>query len=312
MNTIRNKFFKNSGFLNFFKKSLRLTQNKFLSIISLFKSNLHLDDDFYQSIKEKLLLADIGFDISEDVVNILKKNKNNIIKIEDVQSQIKSYFLDILSKFDNCNVMQKYKPFIILFIGINGAGKTTSIAKLANYLISYFNKKMLLVAADTYKFSAIQHIKYLGKLMQIPVISSQIGANPISVILKAIKYAVVKDIDYVLIDTSGRFSNKTKFMLELQGIVNKIQSINSVYPNEIYLVLDINAGQNISFQVENFKKYIDISGFILTKLDGTAKGGIILKLVKKFNVPVKYITYGENLQDLEVFNSKYFVDCLIK
>ncbi len=311
MNNLKKKFKFN--IFNIFKNSLKKTRKKIFSFLSNISFLNKFNDNFYKELKKKLILSEISHDIADKIINYVKLNKCKIKNNDDLKNIIREYILKILFKKEVFNHDIKFfkKPHVILFVGINGVGKTTTIAKLAYFLLNLYKKKIIISASDTFKFSAIQQIKDFGNTMNIPVISGNLRDNPSKVILNSINYGIIHNVDYILIDTSGRLCNKDHLMIKLKQIIKDIKRINATFSHDIFLVLDINNGQNILNQINIFNSYIKLSGLILTKIDGTSKGGVVLKLIKNYDIPIKYATFGENLSDLQIFNIKYFVNSLI-
>ncbi len=266
-----------------------------------------LDKNYFDNLFINLIKFDFGFDFSIEIINFIKNKINIINNNKDLEILIKNYFYSLYKKkiinFNNKNITN-----VFIFFGINGVGRTTCLIKLANYFYC-LGKNIVLSASDTFNYISIDIIKYYGKLINVPVISQNIGSDSCSVIYDTINYSIKRNKDYIFIDTTGRLQNKYNLMLELKKIF-KIISIFKVNCKK-FLVLDINNGQNILDQVYGFKKYIDISGIILTKIDIMYKFGIIFSLIKKFNIPIEYITFGEKITDICIFDYKYFINCII-
>ncbi|WP_269472301.1 signal recognition particle-docking protein FtsY [Buchnera aphidicola] len=269
-----------------------------------------IDSHIFKELRNLLLLSDFGVVATEKILYKFKKkiNQKNILDTKIAISYFKTLLLDMLKiseKFEYCNF--KTMPFVILIIGVNGAGKTTTAAKLA-----YFYKKLghsvLLAAGDTFRSAAIDQLIELGSMYNIPVFSKPIGSDPASVAFDAVKQAREQKKKILIIDTAGRLHNKDHLIQELQKINRVIRKFSSTAPQEIFLVLDAGIGQNSIQQARIFSSHIKITGSIVTKLDGTAKGGIIFSIVKELMIPIRYIGIGEKITDFKLFNRKAFID----
>lgn len=302
------------GFFDRIKEGLIKTRDQFSSQIkNLFTANVKIDDDLYEELEEILISADIGMDSTLDIVDSLRDEiKRQSIKDSD---QIYPVLKDIMvNKLDENNLNNNLNIVanelaIILVIGVNGVGKTTTIGKLAHSLQND-GKSVMLAAADTFRAAAIEQLGEWADKSNIEMISHSEGADPSAVIFDAIKSAKSKNIDVLICDTAGRLHNKKNLMKELEKINKTIDSHAGSATRENILVLDATTGQNAVNQLREFKNVTDISGLILTKLDGTAKGGIIFPLQVELNVPVKYIGLGEGIDNLEKFDSESFVEAM--
>jgi len=234
-----------------------------------------------------------------------KSGKNEIFKI------FSSYVSEILSPLEkNLENINKNKPCVILVAGVNGVGKTTTIGKLGK-ILGKNNKQVLLGAADTFRAAAVDQLESWSKKINAKIIKSEEGADPASVAYKALTYAKSENFDYLIIDTAGRLQNKKNLMDEFKKIINVLQKIDPTVPNETFLILDATTGQNAITQVEEFSKLIKISGLIMTKLDGTAKGGILLAIGRKFKIPIIALGMGEKEDDLQIFDAKYYANAIM-
>jgi fused signal recognition particle receptor len=216
----------------------------------------------------------------------------------------------LFSAQKDLEIDDKESPFIILVVGVNGVGKTTTIGKIAKYY-SQKGKSIMLAAGDTYRAAAVEQLKDWGKVNNIPVVSQGEGSDSASVIFDAIESAKSNNIDILLADTAGRLHTKNYLMEELKKIKRVINKIDHLAPHEVLLVIDAGTGQNAINQMKEFHSSVAVTGLVLTKLDGTAKGGIIFSLIKKFNVPIRFVGLGENLDDLEPFDSELYVQALL-
>lgn len=305
---------KSTGFFGRIRDGLLKTRNQFSSQIkNLFTANVKIDDDMYEELEDILISADIGMDTTLAIVDSLKYEiKERSIKdsneIYPLLEEIMVRHLD-RDNLDNDLNIKDNELAIILVIGVNGVGKTTTIGKLAHNLQKE-GKSVMLAAADTFRAAAIEQLGEWADKSNVEMVAHSEGADPSAVIFDAIKSAKNKNIDVLICDTAGRLHNKKNLMKELEKINKTIDSHAGAASRENLLVLDATTGQNAVSQLREFKNVTDITGLILTKLDGTAKGGIIFPLQYELNVPVKYIGLGEGIDNLEKFDSKTFVDAM--
>jgi fused signal recognition particle receptor len=304
--------FKNFNF-NKLKEGLSKTREKiFNSITETVTGKAVIDEMTLDQIEEILLGSDIGFDTTVKIIESVKKNLKsekdrsgeNIIEI--VKQELTEVLL--VSK-PNGKELSESKPYIILIIGVNGVGKTTTIGKLANNY-KKIGKKVIVGAADTFRAAANEQLEIWAKRADVDIIQSLKGTDPSSVVFETVKKSVDENYDIVLIDTAGRLHNKTNLMNELDKIRRVIKKLLPDAPHETLLIVDGNTGQNAILQAEEFSKVTDISGLVITKLDGTAKGGVVFQIVAKQNIPVKFIGIGEGIDDLQEFDSKTFVEAI--
>jgi fused signal recognition particle receptor len=304
--------FKNFNF-NKLKEGLSKTREKiFNSITETVTGKAVIDEITLDQIEEILLGSDIGFDTTVKIIESVKKNLKsekdrsgeNIIEI--VKQELTEVLL--VSK-PNGKELSESKPYIILIIGVNGVGKTTTVGKLANNY-KKIGKKVIVGAADTFRAAANEQLEIWAKRADVDIIQSLKGTDPSSVVFETVKKSVDENYDIVLIDTAGRLHNKTNLMNELDKIRRVIKKLLPDAPHETLLIVDGNTGQNAILQAEEFSKVTDISGLVITKLDGTAKGGVVFQIVAKQNIPVKFIGIGEGIDDLQEFDSKTFVEAI--
>lgn len=296
---------------NFFlrlKRSLNKTKQFFGNGIHHIFLSKKIDDALFEELEETMLLSDIGIHTTDDIIRKLINDANH----KELKSSEKVYFLlkermhSILKKVEIPLKILNPIPFVILVVGINGTGKTTTVAKLAKkYKLE--GKSVMLAAGDTFRAAGIEQLQTLGKLNDIPVIARSSGSDPAAVAFDALKSAISKKIDVLIIDTAGRLHNKSYLLEELKKIIRVIKKLNSSAPQETILVIDACNGQNAIKQTEMFHKAIHLTGLIITKLDGTAKGGVIFSLANQFLIPIRYIGIGEKTSDLIVFNSNDFI-----
>ena len=305
---------ENIGFFSKIKKGLTKTRDSFTSNLkNLFTRNVKIDDDLYDELEEILISADIGMTSTVEIVDQLRDEikKRNIKNSEDIYPVLKEIMIEKLDENNLNNELNiKNKELsIILVIGVNGVGKTTTIGKLANNLKND-GKSVMLAAADTFRAAAIEQLGEWAERSDIEMVAHQEGSDPSAVIFDAIKSAKSKNVDVLICDTAGRLHNKKNLMKELEKINKTIDTHAKNANRDNLLILDATTGQNAVSQLREFKNVTDISGLILTKLDGTAKGGVIFPLQVELKVPVKYIGVGEGVNDLEHFDSESFVEAM--
>lgn len=302
------------SFFDKLKKGLTKTRDNFTSsLTNLFTRNVKIDDDLYDELEEILISADIGMSSTIEIVDELRGEikKQSIKESDKIYPVLKKIMMEKLDEknLDNEIKFEKGKLTVILVIGVNGVGKTTTIGKLANNFKNE-GKSVMLAAADTFRAAAIEQLQEWSDRADVELITHKEGADPSAVIFDAIKSARSKNIDVLICDTAGRLHNKKNLMQELDKI-NRTIDTHAVNSNrENLLVLDATTGQNAVSQLKEFKNVTDITGLILTKLDGTAKGGVIFPLQVEVEVPVKYIGVGEGIDHLQKFNSKTFVEAM--
>ena len=300
------------GFFEKLKQGMNKTKSSFdEKINNVFKSFRKVDEDFLDELEEILIMSDIGMDTSIKIIGNLRDRlkKEKIQEEEEVKQALREEMKKILDVTD-INLHLETKPAVILVVGVNGVGKTTSIGKMANRLAKD-GKKVVVAAADTFRAAAVEQLEIWAKRAGADIVKREEGVDPASVVYDAIKITKEKQADILIVDTAGRLHNKKYLMDEL----NKIQKvINKEMPEadkEVLLVIDGTTGQNAISQVKAFKEEADITGLVLTKLDGTAKGGVVIGIVEENKIPVKFIGIGEQIDDMEIFNSSDFVKAII-
>ena len=300
------------GFFDKLKNGLNKTKTSFDDKINnVFKNFRKVDEDFLDELEEVLIMSDIGMDTSIKIISSLRERikKEKIQDEEDVKQALREEMQKILDVTD-IELHLNTKPSVILVVGVNGVGKTTSIGKMANRLAKD-GKKVVVAAADTFRAAAVEQLEIWAKRAGADIVKRDEGVDPASVVYDAIKKTKEKGADVLIVDTAGRLHNKKYLMDEL----NKIQKvINKEMPDadkEVLLVIDGTTGQNAISQVKAFKQETDITGIVLTKLDGTAKGGVVIGIVEENKIPVKFIGVGEQIDDMEIFNSEDFVKAII-
>lgn len=300
------------GFFDKLKDGLNKTKTSFdEKINNVFKNFRKVDEDFLDELEEVLIMSDIGMDTSIKIISSLREKikKEKIQDEEDVKQALREEMQKILDVTD-IELHLNTKPSVILVVGVNGVGKTTSIGKMANRLAKD-GKKVVVAAADTFRAAAVEQLEIWAKRAGADIVKRDEGVDPASVVYDAIKKTKENGADVLIVDTAGRLHNKKYLMDEL----NKIQKvINKEMPDadkEVLLVIDGTTGQNAISQVKAFKQETDITGIVLTKLDGTAKGGVVIGIVEENKIPVKFIGVGEQIDDMEIFNSEDFVKAII-
>ena len=300
------------GFFDKLKQGLGKTRdslnNKINSVFSNFRK---VDEDLLEELEEILIMSDIGVETATEIISKLR-NRIKLEKITDeqgVKNALKEEMQKILDKVPN-GLELKTKPAVILVVGVNGVGKTTSIGKIANNLRKQ-GKKVVVAAADTFRAAAVEQLEIWAKRADVDIVKKNEGSDPASVVYDAIKITKEKNADVLICDTAGRLHTKKYLMDELLKIGKVIEKELPDAEKETLMVIDSTTGQNAIIQVKAFKEVVPITGLVLTKLDGTAKGGVVIGIVNENSIPVKFVGVGEKIDDMEVFNSKDFVDAII-
>lgn len=300
------------GFFDKLKQGLTKTKESINDKINNVFSNFRkVDEELLEELEEALIMSDMGVETSTQIISNLREKikKEKIEDSEQVKEALREEIEKILEKCDN-SLKLETKPSVILVVGVNGVGKTTSIGKMAARL-ARDGKKVIVAAADTFRAAAVEQLEIWAQRAGAEVVKREEGVDPASVVFEAIKRTKESNADVLIIDTAGRLHNKKYLMDELnkiQKVVNKEMAETS---KEVLLVIDATTGQNAISQVKAFKEQADITGIVLTKLDGTAKGGAVVGIVQENNIPVKFIGVGEQIDDMEIFNSKDFVKAII-
>lgn len=301
--------------MNFFdklKNGLNKTKNNIDEKINGVFSNFRkVDEELLEELEEILIMSDIGMETSLEIIDELRKKIKieNIKEAEDVKIALRDLMKLILDK-QSVELNLSTKPSVILVIGVNGVGKTTSIGKIANRLKNE-NKKIVLAAADTFRAAAVEQLEIWANRVGCDIVKKEEGADPASVVYDAIKITKEKNADILICDTAGRLHNKKYLMDELYKMQKVIEKELPDANKEVLLVIDATTGQNAISQVKAFKEVAPITGLVLTKLDGTAKGGVVIGIVNENKIPVKFIGVGEGIEDMEIFNSQDFVNAII-
>lgn len=304
-------FGEKKSFFTRLKEGLTKTKDEMVSKIEdVIFQRPAIDEDMLEELEEALILSDIGMDTTEKIIAQLRSDikSEKLDTPEAVKAQIEKIISDLITKEEGMKLSDQY-PLVILMIGVNGAGKTTSMGKIA-HMLKEQGRSVMFAAGDTFRAAAIEQLEIWGERAGVPVIKHQEGADPSAVIYDAIQAAKARDIDVLICDTAGRLQNKRNLMNELEKM-NKV--IEREYPEaskETLLVLDAATGKNAISQAKEFGETAALTGIVLTKLDGTAKGGIVITLADQFDVPVKFIGVGEGMDDLQEFDPEAFAEAL--
>lgn len=291
--------------LFFFKK----IANTFINNInSIFKNNI--DNNYLEDLENMLIASDLGISTTEEIITKLKQNKNIKTNI-DLKKTLALILYNILKPCEKPVNIKNNKPFVILIVGVNGVGKTTTVGKLAN-LYKNENKTVMVAAGDTYRAAGIEQLEYICTKHNIQLTKQHNQADSASVIFDAFNLAKSKNNDLLLADTSGRLHTNNTLMTELKKIKTTLQKLDHQAPHEIMMIIDATFGQNIINQVKIFNEYLNLTGLTISKLDGTAKAGIIFNIANTFKIPIRYIGTGEKITDLNIFNAKTYVNSLLE
>lgn len=301
------------GFFDKLKQGLSKTKQSFNDKVNnVFSAFRKVDEELLEELEEALIMSDVGVETSTKIIANLrdKIKKQNLEEADEVKQALREEIQNIFDEIDNTLHLDT-TPSIILVVGVNGVGKTTSIGKIANRL-KQDGKKVVIAAADTFRAAAVEQLEIWANRAGCQIVKKEEGADPASVVYDAIKKTREENADVLICDTAGRLHNKKYLMDELEKIKRVIDKELPDASKEILLVLDATTGQNAILQVQAFKETVDITGLVLTKLDGTAKGGVVIGITNENHMPVKFIGVGEQIDDMEVFNSKDFVKAIIE
>ena len=299
------------GFFARLKRSLLKTKENLGSgFISLFRGK-KIDDDLFEELEEQLLIADVGVETTRKIIANLTEgaSRKQLRDAEALYGLLKDEMGEILAKVDEPLNIEGKMPFVILMVGVNGVGKTTTIGKLARQFEQQ-GKSVMLAAGDTFRAAAVEQLQVWGQRNNIPVIAQHTGADSASVIFDAIQAAKSRNVDVLIADTAGRLQNKSHLMEELKKIVRVMKKLDEDAPHEIMLTIDASTGQNAISQAKLFNEAVGLTGITLTKLDGTAKGGVIFSVADQFGIPIRYIGVGERIEDLRPFKADDFIEAL--
>ena len=313
------------GFFNFFSKEKKETLDKglektkqglFDKLKRAVAGRSKIDDDFLDNLEEVFITSDVGVETTLKIIDRLQKRaaRDKYVSTSELNTLLRDEITEMLAENNNADtpdfsVPSDQKPYVIMVVGVNGVGKTTTIGKLA-YQFKKAGNKVVLGAADTFRAAAIEQLQIWGERVDVPVVKQQMGSDPASVAFDTVSSAKASGADVVIIDTAGRLHNKVGLMKELSKIKNVMQKVVPGAPHEVLLVLDGSTGQNAFEQAKQFVAATEVNELAITKLDGTAKGGVVIGISDQFKIPVKYIGLGEGLEDLQIFREKEFVDSL--
>lgn len=313
------------GFFNFFSKEKKETLDKglektkqglFDKLKRAVAGRSKIDDDFLDNLEEVFITSDVGVETTLKIIDRLQKRaaRDKYVSTSELNTLLRDEITEMLAGNNNADtpdfsVPSDKKPYVIMVVGVNGVGKTTTIGKLA-YQFKKAGNKVVLGAADTFRAAAIEQLQIWGERVDVPVVKQQMGSDPASVAFDTVNSAKASGADVVIIDTAGRLHNKVGLMKELSKIKNVMQKVVPGAPHEVLLVLDGSTGQNAFEQAKQFVAATEVNELAITKLDGTAKGGVVIGISDQFKIPVKYIGLGEGLEDLQIFRKKEFVDSL--
>ena len=298
-------------------KGLEKTKESVFSKISrAIAGKSTVDDDVLDNLEEVLITSDVGVDTTLKIIERIQERvaRDKYVSTSELNNILREEIVELLEDnntgdLDEWNLPSDHKPYVILVVGVNGVGKTTTIGKLA-YQFKQAGKKVYLGAADTFRAAAVEQIVIWGERVGVPVIKQQMGADPASVAFDTLSSAKANGADVVIIDTAGRLHNKVGLMNELKKIKDVMKKVMPEAPDEVLLVLDGSTGQNAFEQAKQFTKATEVTSLAITKLDGTAKGGVVIGISDQFKIPVKYIGLGEGIDHLQIFNREEFVDSL--
>ena len=290
------------------KSRLQKTRSAFTS---LFKSTQKLDDSLLDDLEDHLIMADMGIDAVEDVMAVIRPavKSKKINSVEGLIDAVTSKIEQLLSVSQN-ELVINHKPFVLLLVGVNGVGKTTTAARLANHYKAQ-NKSVMMAACDTFRAAAIEQLQQWGQRLDVPVIAQEHGADAAAVAHDAYQAAKARNIDLLIIDTAGRQHTHSSLMDQLGKVNRVLEKLDATLPHETIIVLDAGNGQNALSQVSHFNEMTPLTGLVVTKLDGTAKGGVMVALAKTFKLPVRFIGIGESMDDLMAFNAHDFSRALL-
>jgi len=293
------------GFFRKFKEGLKKTRETFFGKIKNILKGQKLSEEIREEIEELLILSDVGFEATEYILEKIEE-----LDEEDSYEALKKVLIEILSDENNLRIPAN-PPFVISLVGVNGSGKTTTAGKLAEYFKSS-GKSVVLAACDTFRAAAIDQLKIWAERTNSTFIAHQEGSDSAAVAFDAVSHAIAKQKDVVILDTAGRLHTKTNLMEELRKINRVIKKKVPDAPHEVLLVIDAVTGQNGLQQTKVFKDFVDVTGIVLTKLDGTAKGGIAIAIAKELGIPIKFVGLGEKIDDLKPFDPEDFVNALLE
>lgn len=300
------------GFFTRIRRGLsRTSDSLFSGLGNLFLGKKEIDAELLEELESRLLMADVGVDATTEIIERLTQrvSRKELTHPEALQSALREELLQLLKPCQQPLDVTGKKPYVILMVGVNGVGKTTTIGKLAKRYKAE-GRSVMLAAGDTFRAAAVEQLQVWGERNEVPVIAQHTGADSASVLFDALQAAQARGVDVLIADTAGRLHNKDNLMEELKKVVRVMGKLDPLAPHEVMLVLDAGTGQNALAQATHFQQAVGVSGISLTKLDGTAKGGVIFAIAKKLNLPIRFIGVGETAQDLRPFDAQQFIDAL--
>ena len=301
-----------AGFFSRLRRGLgRTSDNLVHGMSTLFLGRKEIDAELMEELESRLLLADVGVDATVEIIDHLTQrvSRNELTSPEALQVALQQELLALLKPCEQPLQVDTHKPYVILMVGVNGVGKTTTIGKLAKRYLGE-GRSVMLAAGDTYRAAAVEQLQVWGERNGIPVVAQHTGADSASVIFDALQAAQARGVDVLIADTAGRLHNKDNLMEELKKVVRVMDKLDAAAPHEVMLVLDAGTGQNALSQASHFQQWVGVTGISLTKLDGTAKGGVIFAIAKKLGLPIRFIGVGEAIDDLRPFQAEQFIEAL--
>ena len=301
-----------AGFFSRLRRGLgRTSDNLVQGMGTLFLGRKEIDAELMEELESRLLLADVGVDATVEIIDHLTQrvSRNELTHSDALQAALQEELLALLKPCEEPLDVSGHRPYVILMVGVNGVGKTTTIGKLAKHYMGE-GRSVMLAAGDTYRAAAVEQLQVWGERNAVPVVAQHTGADSASVIFDALQAAQARDVDVLIADTAGRLHNKDNLMEELKKVVRVMGKLDPAAPHEVMLVLDAGTGQNALAQAAHFQKWVGVSGLTLTKLDGTAKGGVIFAIAKKLQLPIRFIGVGEAAEDLRPFHAEQFIEAL--
>jgi fused signal recognition particle receptor len=300
------------GFFTRLRRGLgRTSDNLVQGLGNLFLGRKEIDTELFEELESRLLMADVGVDATLDIIQRLTQrvSRKELTKPEALHGALREELLMLLQPCEKPLDIQSHQPYVILMVGVNGVGKTTTIGKMAKYYMDS-GRSVMLAAGDTFRAAAVEQLQVWGERNDVPVVAQHTGADSASVLFDALEAARARKVDVLIADTAGRLHNKDNLMEELKKVVRVLGKLDPSAPHEVMLVLDAGTGQNALAQAEHFQQWVGVSGITLTKLDGTAKGGIIFAIAKKLQLPIRFIGVGEAVEDLRPFRAEQFIEAL--
>ena len=301
-----------TGFFSRLRRGLgRTSDNLVQGLGNLFLGRKEIDDALFEELESRLLMADVGIDATLDIIQRLTKrvSRKELTRPEALHAALREELLALLQPCEQPLDVSGHQPYVILMVGVNGVGKTTTIGKLAKHYMEG-GRSVMLAAGDTFRAAAVEQLQVWGERNDVPVVAQHTGADSASVLFDALQAARARKVDVLIADTAGRLHNKDNLMEELKKVVRVMGKIDPSAPHEVMLVLDAGTGQNALAQAENFQQWVGVTGISLTKLDGTGKGGIIFAIAKKLQLPIRFIGVGEAVEDLRPFQAEQFIEAL--